>query len=1053
MKITEISIKRPTLAVVIFTILLLAGGFSYSLLNYEFIPKIAPPVLTVVSIYPGASPSEVEQSVTKKLEDAIAPMEGIKDIKSTSEESVSLIIAEFDYAVDIDLTLQDAQRKINAVLKDLPEDVEAPTLDKFDIAAAPVIIMGATSDMGATEFYDIVKNKIQPNLAQVKGVAKVNLIGGNEREIRINLDAKKLEAYKVSIMQITQAIQSNNMDFPTGKIKNEKGQSLIRLAGKYTSTEEIRNLVVGIDKNKSKVYLHNVAEVEDGAKEVKIISRINGKSAIGMEIVKQSDANAVEMSKIARTKLAEIEKQYKKSNLKFTIANDTSEFTLDAANAVIFDLTLAVILVAIIMLLFLHSLRNALIVMVAVPVSIIATFSIMYLLGFSLNLLTLLALSLVVGILVDDAIVVIENIYRHMEMGKNRIQASIDAVKEIGLTVFGITLVLVVVFFPIALTSGMTGMILNSFAITVVVATLLSLLVSFMLVPLLTAKFGKLEHINKNTLWGKFINGFEKGIDNIIELFVSVLKWSLNNKIVTILIVIVMFFGSTSLVSNGFIGSTFMASGDQGEFIIQVELGKDATVEQTNFAMRKIEKELEGRTDVINYFTKVGTKTGQSAGQSTAYLGEINVKLVPKQEREYSDLITAKKFIKKLNEQIQGVKITQLPVSMGGPPGSPIQVIISSSNLDTLMKFSKKVKNIVETIDGTSEVKTSSEEGSPEVVVKVDREKMAYFGLSLAEVGGTMRTAFNGNDESQYKDGEYEYDINILVDKFDRKNTEDINNLTFVNKDGEIIKLKQFATSQDATGPSKLERTDRISSIKIESQAIGRPSGDIGNDIKKRLAGIEIPEGIEVSYGGDLKNQAESFASLGIALLASIILVYLIMVALYDSYVYPLVVLFSIPLSIIGALLALALAKQSLSLFSILGIIMLVGMVAKNAILIVDFVNQAKAEGKELKPALIESVRLRFRPIVMTTLAMVFGILPVALASGAGAEWKNGLGWALIGGLASSMFFSMIIVPLVYYIFDRTIEKLGGKKKNTDNDNLDTENIKNQELVMEYSEN
>ncbi|TPE43024.1 efflux RND transporter permease subunit [Pontibacter mangrovi] len=1030
MNITKLSIQRSTIVVVIFAILTLLGLASYFSLNYELLPKFSPPVLTVSTFYPGASPSEVENSVTKEIEDALSSLENVKEVKSTSQESFSVIVIQLNQGTDVDLSLQDAQRKINAILGQLPEDADPPAISKFDFSDMPIMQVGATANMSSTAFYDLIENKVKPELSRVPGMAQIKILGGQEREIKINLSAEKLQAYGLSIPQVQQKIQYSNLDFPTGKVKDQAGQTTIRLAGKYESLEQLRSLVLKETGDGSLVRLSDVAEVQDAEKDTEVITRVNSVSSIGLSIQKQTDANAVEVSELTRQALSTLEQTYAEEGLKFTVAKDSSTFTLEAADAVIHDLFLAIVLVAAVMLLFLHSLRNAIIVMISIPASLIATFIAMNLLGYSLNLMTLLGLSLVVGILVDDAIVVIENIYRHMEMGKKPAQAAYDGIREIMATVTSITLVIVVVFVPIALSTGLVSDILRQFSVVVAISTMLSLFVAFTLIPLLASRFSRLEHLSDKNFFGRFILGFERFLDRVIDGFTAALKWAFNHKFLTMVVTLVMLVASVALVPAGFIGSEFVSAGDRGEFIVQVELPKNATVEQTNFAARQVEGYLEQYPEVTNLFTTVGTTSSAQSGQNTAYLAEVNVKLVDATER----LMTTNAFSREvkigLEETIPGVKFTMVPVSMvGGGNQAPIQVILSGSDLDSLMTFSDRVLAEVEQVQGTAEVKKSVEDGNPEIAVQVDRDKMASLGLSLEQIGMGMQTAFSGNTDAQFRGPENDYDINIRLDDFDRRNINDIRNLTFMNNKGQLIKLSQFAAVEQSSGPSKLERQDRVSSVSINSQVIGRPSGSVGADIQERLAKLDTPKGVTVSYGGDLKNQSEGFGTLGLALLASIIFVYLIMVALYDSYVYPLVVLFSIPLAIIGAMLALALSASTLSIFSILGIIMLIGLVAKNAIMVVDFTNNLKAEGVEVKEALTEAVRIRFRPILMTTLAMVIGMLPIALASGPGAEWKNGLAWALIGGLSSSMFLTLIVVPVIYYLFDRLLAKLGMDKK------------------------
>jgi HAE1 family hydrophobic/amphiphilic exporter-1 len=1031
MHITKLSIQRPTLVVVLFTVLTLMGIFSYNQLSYELLPKFEQNVLTITTVYPGAAPAEVETSVTKKIEDAVASLEGIQTINSISQESVSIVTILMEGDVDVDLSVQDATQKINKILNDLPITAESPSIGKFDIADLPIMQMAVYSDLDPAMFYDMVKNRILPSLSKIQGIAQVNMLGGTEREIRVSLDRNKLEAFGISPLQVVQVVRSSNLDFPTGKLKSDDTQILIRLAGKFTSLEEMENLVVAYRQNEAPIYLKEVAEVRDDFKETAILTRLNGNAAIGLTVQKQSDANAVEVSDVVRAELKSLEQTFAQEGLKFEMYQDASVFTLEAADHVIKDLIIAIALVAFIMLLFLHSIRNAVIVMIAVPASIIATFTVMYLAGFTLNLMSLLALSLVVGILVDDAIVVIENIYRHLEKGKSITQASYDGIREIGFTVVSITLVIVVVFVPLSLTGGLIAGILSQFAITVASATLISLVVAFTLIPLLTSRFSKLSHLSKTSFFGKFVYGFESGINSLIAFLTGMLSWGFKNKIALMVITVVLFFSSFLLVIFGFIGSEFISQGDRGEFLIRVELPKDATLEQTNFKTQEVENYLKSLPEVSQVYTTIGVTSGVLTGaQSVPYTSEIAVKMVDVKLRSQTAPDFARDVENYLEENVTGAEYTAVPISiLGSADESPIQVIVSGPDKDSVKVTATKVKEILESVKGARKVISSLEEGNPELKIEIDRLKMNEVGLTMDMVGGALQVAFNGNDDSKYSDGEFEYDILVRLNEFDRKSISDLEEITFLNNRGQLVKLGQFAKVTQSEGATKLERRDRVPSVKISSQVAGVPSGTVGAELTEKINQLDLPEQVQIAYEGQMKNQADGFGSLGLALIASILLIYLIMVALYDSYVYPLVVMFSLPMALIGSFLALALTKGTLTIFSIMGLIMLMGLVAKNAILLVDFTNQLKRAGVEVKTALIKAVEIRFRPILMTTLAMVIGMLPIAFAGGAGSEWKNSLAWVIIGGLISSMFLTLVVVPVIYYLFDRFLFKIGKSEK------------------------
>jgi len=1027
MKLAEISIKRPTIIIVLFTILTLGGLLSYSSLGYELIPKFEVNVVTVSTIYPGASPSEVENSVTKKIEDAVSSLENVKKVESKSYESLSVVMITLNADADADFALNDAQRKINQVISDLPDDVEEPSLSKFSMSDLPIITAGVSSDkLNDKELYDLLDKKIEPILARVKGVAQVNLIGGQEREIQVRLDAKKLEGYGLSVPQVQQAILTSNLDFPTGNIKTRENSTIIRLSGKYKSVDELNGLVLTTD-NGIQIRLSDVALVYDAQKEVEKVARLNQEPSIIFQVVKQSDANAVEVSALIAKATEEIEKQFANQGLKIRIMNDTSVFTLNAANAVVFDLVLAIVLVAIVMLLFLHSIRNAFIVMIAIPASLIATFIGIELLGYTLNLMTLLGLSLVVGILVDDAIVVLENIYRHMEMGKSRIRASYDGAAEIGFTVTAITLVIVVVFLPIALSTGLVAGIIGQFCVTVVIATMLSLVSSFTIVPWLSSRFGKLEHLTGKNLFEKFILWFEGLLNKFTHWVADILKWCLKSiwtKLASIFGAVALLIASFMLVPLGYIGTGFFPKIDKGEFLVQIEMPKDVSVEQTNQKTIEIERFLRDKPEIVDMITTVGQQSGgMGASQATAYQSEIDVILTDKSQRSDNSSIYAAKIKKELQEQFVGVKIKTVPVGLIGAENAPLKLTVTGTDYESAAKFANQALAILQKIPGSSEPELTSEDGNPEITVSVDRDKMSALGLNLQTVGMTMQTAFSGNTDGKFRAGEYEYDINIQFDDFNRRSIDDVRNIIFVNTAGQQIKLSQFANVIQGSGPSLLERRDKTSAVSIESQVVGRAVGDVANEWMAEIEKIEKPSGVDYVWGGDMENQTEGFGTLGIALLAAIILVYLVMVALYDSFVYPFVVLFSIPLSLIGVFVILALTANSLNVFTILGMIMLIGLVCKNAILLVDFTNQRREAGESTYNALLQANHARLRPILMTTIAMVFGMIPIAMAKGAGAEMNNGLAWVIIGGLISSLFLTLIIVPVVYSIFDSLIRK------------------------------
>ncbi len=1018
----KLSIDRPTLVVVLFAMLTILGVLSLTSLNIELLPKFSAPVLTVTTIFPGASPAEVENGLTKKIEDAVSTLENIRAIRSASIENFSIVTVQLDFKANTDDAIQDAQRKIDAIAGQLPPDARPPTISKISSDDFPIMNIGATSTLSGVDFYQLMEDRVQPALARLKGVGQISLLGGQEREIRVSVNLNKLEQYRISILQVLQAIRLANLEFPTGKIQNDEEQVLIRLAGKFQSIDQIRELIIFTNPlTGAPVKLSEVAEVSDTQKEVSDLSRVNGRSSISISILKTSDANAVEVSKLVEAALTSLEEQFQEEDLQFAIATNTTDFTIEAVNAVTQDLILAIILVAAVMLLFLHSLRNALIVMISIPASLVTTFIVMNALGYTINVLTLLAMSLVIGILVDDSIVVLENIFRHLEMGKKSKLAALDGAREIFWTAMSITLVLVVVFIPLILSSGIVNIIMGQFAVVVTVSILMSLIVSYTIAPAMAARLSRLEQLRPGSFADLVFGNFERWIRRLGQAYGRSLEWALDHKLFIVVLTVALLAGSVLLVTEGYVGTAFLNTGDRGEFIIQLELAKDATLPESNRAARQVEEYLFGQEAVTGVFTLVGRQTGfLSGGRIAPNLAELSVKLVDKQNREVSTAIYAAQTKKALAGMLPGVKIKANESSFfGSANDTPIQVIVSSADYEEAQRYAVRVLEQVKKTEGTIEAELSTGEGAPQVSVEVDRTRMAELGLNLQIVGGTLQVAFNGNTDAKYREGGNEYDINIQLDAFDRRSTEDIANLTFLNQKGQLLKLSQFATIRPTIGPAVLQRQDRVSAVTVLAGVLGRPSGTIGAELQEWIDNTPPPPGVDVSFGGDLERQAESFASLGLAFLASILFVYLILVALYDSFLYPLVVMFSIPVALVGALLALALVMESLNVFSLVGIIMLNGLVAKNAILLVDFANQAKDEGLPTREALIQAGRIRLRPILMTAISLIVGMIPIALASGAAAEWKNGLAWVIIGGLTSSTLLTLFLVPVIYQLADK----------------------------------
>lgn len=1019
MKISEISIKRPIYVIVLFAVLTILGFLSFKDLGAELMPKFTPPMINVQVVYPGASPSEVENSLTRKLEDALSGMEGIDQIQSYSFEGMSMLFVLFNYGTDIEKSMTRAQNLIASKMMELPRDILSPSINKVTVDDKPIISLSATSNLEATAFYDLMDKRILPDINSIKGVSKVRLIGGQAREIQVNLDMDKMRALGITPIQVQGLIRASNLDFPTGSLKNDETSTIVRLSGKLKSINAVRNLVIATLPTGTQIRLNDVAEITDAVKDPATLARVNGQEAVLVNLLKQGDANAIEVSDLVRKRMAELESEYADDGLKMNIAQDSTDFTRQSINSVLEDLLAIIILVTLVMLFFLHSFRNALIVMTVVPVSLISTFIGMQLMDFTLNLMSLLGLSLVVGVLVDDAIVVIENVYRHIEMGKNRVRATFDAMKEVGFVVVSTTVVLIVVFLPVALTNTLVSDILRQFALVIAIATFFSMVAALTLTPMLTSRFAKVENITGKGIFKYLLTGFENRIVRFSNWVANLLSWSLTHKRWVGGTVIVGFIAIMSLFPLGYISFEFLPAVDRGEFMVQIEMPKDISMEESNAMVRRAEDWMRSQPVVKQVITTVGlTSDNAQNTRGTAYLAEMNVELVDRNKRDMgtSEYTT---FIRQpLADFLMDAKVKIFNVALTGEASkAAVEYVISGTDADTLMAFADRALGLMRAIPGTLQQELSVESGTPEISVEVDRDKLSALGLTMDNVGLTMQMAFQGNSTLKYTENNYEYDINIRADKAFRQQTADVEGLTFLNTRGDRIRLDQFATISLNTGPNKLERYNRNSSVTIRSQVLGTTSGNVSTEFMDKLETMGVPKGVKVEATGDVKSMADSMSVMTAALLLSIILVYLTLVVLYNNWIDPLVVMFSIPLSVLGAILALALTNTAMSIYGMLGLIMLIGLVAKNAILLVDFANEAIAQGKSVEEALVGAVKIRTRPILMTAATTIVGMIPVALATGSGSELRNGMAWVIIGGMALSTFLTLIVVPVVFKIF------------------------------------
>lgn len=1017
MKITEVAITRPAFMTMIFVTLGVLGFFGYSRMGTDLLPKMDWPFVSIVTIYPGAGPKEVESLVSKPLEEAVSGVSKLDNVRSYSYEGVSVVLAQFKMSAEVDQVTNDVQRVVEQARSKLPDDVKAPHVTKADMNAFPILRVSATGQLPPRELFQFLKDQIKPRLEQVEGVSAVTLMGGQEREIRVEVDNQKLNSYNISILQVSQAMGRENLDFPTGKIDENLNQYIVRLAGKFKNLDEIRNTVIA-KPPEGVVYLKDVAAVVDGVREDFTLTRLNGESSIAITIQKQSDANSVKTSDRLQATMQVLEKETG-GKVKFMIAQDITNFTRNSLSEVQRDLFLSILMVALVLFFFLHSARNSLIVLLAIPTSLISTFFFMWLLDYTLNLVSLMALALVIGILVDDSIVVLENIHRHLEKGEDPVKAAILGRSEIGFAAIAITLVDVVVFLPISLVGGMVGRIFGEFGLTIVASTLLSLLVSFTLTPMLASRWARLvEHVQTSFV-GRFILWSEGLQDRFGEWYRGILAWALGRRKTIVAVSGGLLFGSLALIPAGVIGTEFMTDSDRGEFAINIDMPLGTTIEKTDGAVYAVEQIVAAMPETERYLSTIGNQQSQWKNGNQSNVGQVQIKLVDKRKRQRSTHAVMM-AIKEKTGSIPGLTTSFSTIGMWGMANeAPFQVEIMGPDLQKVVAFSETVKGIMASARGTADVTSSWEEGKPEVKIEVDRDKVARMGLTLAEVGLAVRAAIEGDLPTKYKEGDTEYDLRVVLSKAGRTRAEDVGMIALVNHYGRTVQLSQVANIFYGKGPSVVARKDRERLVTIAANMSGEvPLGQVNAAVEKEINAVGVPPGVRVFYGGDTENMRDMFSDMTIALSMAVLFVYIIMVSLFESYVHPFTIMFSLPVALVGALGGLALTGATLNMFSMIGIIMLMGLVTKNAILLVDFTNTLRSRGMEMREALLEAGKIRLRPIIMTTATMIFGMMPLALALGSGSEMRQGVAVVVIGGLTSSTLLTLLLVPVMYTYVD-----------------------------------
>ena len=1052
MILSDISIKRPVLMTMIVMAFAVVGLFSLVELGIDMLPKIEFPFISVVTIYPGAGPEEIETLITKPIEEEVGAINGVKNIQSVSQEGVSFVFIEFQLEVDVNIAGIDVKEKVDAIRYELPQDAEPPSISKFDLNAMPIIDLAVSSKRPIEEVYKICKDVIKPELAKIEGLANIDLIGGKQREIRIEADKNALAGRDLSLMQIIQSIGGENLNIPSGRIVQGRKEYSIRVEGEFASIDEIENLKIPAGDGPP-VRLGDIAEVKDDFEEQRELARFNNKTSVGLSLVKRADANTVEVSDNVYKSLDKL-KDILPNDIDLNIARDRSIFIIDSVADVSSNMVMGILLTALVLLLFLHNWKGTVIAAVSMPISIVSTFTLFRFSGFTINMMTLMGLAISVGILVTNSIVVLENIQRYRSLGLGLKEAASKGTGEIAIAVAAATLTNVVVFTPIAFMSGITGQFFRQFGLTVAFATMFSLLISFTLTPMMASmKITKKVYVSLAlvAIWVVYstmsltttliigcvlilivisdLSGLRKKADkvwddtydNLVESYRRTLAWALSNRKTVVLTIVGIFL--LSIFLGKFIGSEFFPSSDQGNFSISIEMPSGGSLAETDKVLNKIEEILATVPEIESMYTSLGkSESGEFSVSEGVNLGVIVVQLKSDREASTNDIL------KRLRPKMAGIpsaKLILAPMSsMGGGGGAGLEIEVSGLDMDKLVSLSNKVKKLVEDTPGTVDINSSWKLGKPELKITPRRSEVADAGTSAGAVAMSLRQMIEGQVSSKFREGGDEYDIRVKLAERNRQSLKQVGEYLISVPDGNVP-LERLAKLEYTEGPTNISRKNKQRLVVISANIEGSTIGEVQKSIEARIPELNVEKGYKVYFGGQSEMMAESFGEMLKALLLATILTYMLMAAILESYKNPFVIILTLPLAFIGVILSLLITGKTLSMLSMMAIVMLVGIVVNNGILLLDYIKVLREEGKELREAILEACPIRLRPIIMANAATILGMMPLALGLGAAGETRAPMAIVSIGGLITSTIFTLYLIPVIYASFEgiRKIEK------------------------------
>lgn len=1013
MWISDTSIKRPVFATMTILSFVVLGIVSLGRLGIDLFPEVNFPFVNVAIVFPGAGPEEVESLVTQKVEDAVAGINGVKRVISTSTEGFSRVGVELRLEVDAQAATAEVREKVAAIRGVLPADIEDPTIQRFDVAALPVMVYAVGSTLPSDRVRRQVEDQLKPLLEQIDGVAAVEINGGQVREIQVNLDPRRLEALGMPITEVAAKLANENLDLPGGNVERDGRSITLRTKGEFRSVDEIANVILR-SQGGSTVRLRDVGAVVDGYEDRTTTTRLNGIDAVSFSVRKQSGANTVEITDRVAATLARIEQQGTLPDLQIRPVHNDADFIKENVRDVRKHILFGGVMAVLVIFLFMRDWRSTLITALALPTSVVATFFFMYVAGFTFNMMSLMALSLVIGILIDDAVVVRENIFRHMEMGKDPMRAAREGTAEIGLAVMATTFTILAVFLPVGFMTGIVGQFFKQFALTIAFAVAMSLLVAFTLDPMLSSRFVRFipPEERRATRVGRALERWGEFYDRIDRVYHRVLGWAVDHPWKVVAAATVVFLASLSTLKV--LGTEFVPVEDRGQMEVLLELPPGTSFEQSETAVAGVEKIVQGIPEVRQIFSTVGVN-------GDTLKARLQVKTTSKMERTRG-IAELKNDARSRLAAVPLVKatVTDPEFMQGAPSEAPINIFVRGDDMVALQRLSDEIVAKARQVPGTADIDSTLESGQPEMVAQVNRALAADMGFEVATVAAQLRGMVEGIVPTKLREGEEEFDIRVRLAPEFRNDFMVIGRTPLYSPRGSVVRTGDIVRMEPGVGPTNIEREQRRRQAKIGIELNGRPLGDVTTDLQAVMQTVQMPPNFEWGFAGDVEMMQESAQAMGLALILAVAFIYIVLASQFESFTEPFLIMLSLPLAVVGALLGMLVTGNNIGMPAMIGVVMLMGLVTKNAILLVDLTNHYhREEGLSIKDALLKAGPIRLRPILMTTLAMILGMWPSAAASGEGSEFRAPISIATIGGLITSTALTLLVVPVAYLLLSR----------------------------------